>query len=94
MQPPPSNEREWRLSQNWSFAQHREGVLQIAFYVVLLTVVLELSHHRKPRLRPWRDPTGSFDEKYRLNAKNPPSRDEIAALFKVNRSTLYRALAG
>ena len=28
-----------------------------------------------------------------LAKKNPPSRDEVAALFKVNRSTLYRALA-
>ena len=28
-----------------------------------------------------------------LGRKNPPSRDEIATLFKVNRSTLYRALA-
>jgi DNA invertase Pin-like site-specific DNA recombinase len=28
-----------------------------------------------------------------LAKKNPPSRDEIAALFKVSRTTLYRALA-
>ena len=27
-----------------------------------------------------------------LNGKNAPSRGEIAALFNVNRSTLYRAL--
>ena len=27
-----------------------------------------------------------------LGQKNPPSRDEVAALFNVNRSTLYRAL--
>ena len=29
-----------------------------------------------------------------LAKKKPPSRDEIAALFKVSRTTLYRALAG
>ena len=28
-----------------------------------------------------------------LNGRNPQSREEIAALFRVNRSTLYRALA-
>jgi DNA invertase Pin-like site-specific DNA recombinase len=28
-----------------------------------------------------------------LAKKNPPSRHQIAALFKVSRSTLYRALA-
>ena len=27
-----------------------------------------------------------------LGKKNPPSRDEVAALFNVNRSNLYRAL--
>ena len=28
-----------------------------------------------------------------LGKRNPPSRDEVAALFNVNRTTLYRALA-
>jgi DNA invertase Pin-like site-specific DNA recombinase len=28
-----------------------------------------------------------------LNGKNPSSREEIAALFKVDRSTLYRHFA-
>jgi DNA invertase Pin-like site-specific DNA recombinase len=28
-----------------------------------------------------------------LGRKNPPSREEVAALFKVDRTTLYRALA-
>jgi DNA-binding GntR family transcriptional regulator len=29
-----------------------------------------------------------------LNGNYPPSRDEVAALFNVSHSTLYRALAG
>ena len=43
---------------------------------------------RKPKLS-----RQQIDHAKRLLArKRPPSRDEIAALFKVNRSTLYRAL--
>jgi DNA invertase Pin-like site-specific DNA recombinase len=45
---------------------------------------------RKPKLTPQQ-----IEHSRKLLAKKkPPSRDEVAALFKVNRSTLYRALAG
>jgi DNA invertase Pin-like site-specific DNA recombinase len=45
---------------------------------------------RKPKLTPQQ-----IEHARKLLAKkNPPARDEVAALFKVNRSTLYRALEG
>ena len=43
---------------------------------------------RKPKLNPQQ-----IDHARKLLAKkNPPGRDEVAALFNVNRTTLYRAL--
>jgi len=45
---------------------------------------------RKPKLSPQQ-----LDHARKLlDKKNPPSRDEVAALFNVNRTALYRALAG
>jgi len=44
---------------------------------------------RKPKLT-WQQITHA---RKLLGKKNPPSRDEVASLFNVNRSTLYRALA-
>ena len=43
---------------------------------------------RKPKLSPQQ--IGHAREL--LDWKKPPSREEVAALFKVDRSTLYRAL--
>ena len=43
---------------------------------------------RKPKLTPQQ-----LDHARKLlGKKNPPSRDEVAALFNVNRTSLYRAL--
>jgi DNA invertase Pin-like site-specific DNA recombinase len=45
---------------------------------------------RKPKLT-----RQQIDQARKLLAKKkPPSRDYVADLFKVNRTTLYRALAG
>ena len=44
---------------------------------------------RKPKLTPQQ----IEHARKLLNGKNPPPREEVAALFKVNRTTLYRALA-